>query len=389
MSWPKVKLADCTEIFSGATPRTNQSEYWNGSIPWITPKDLGGYESKYIDRTEKYITDAGFLNCSTNLLPVNSVMMSSRAPIGHVAINTVPMCTNQGFKSLVPNREILEADYLYYWIKANKDFLQNLGVGATFKEISKAIVANIEIPLPPLETQRRIAAILDQADALRQKRQQAIAKLDELVQATFIDMFGDPVTNPKGWDTKPLVNLVDFKGGGTPSRANPQYWNGPIPWITVKDFKERIFIDSAAEHITELGVKNSATNIITSGTIIMPTRMGLGKFAITQVDAAINQDLKALTLKDESSIINDYLIFFLISQKQRIISLGKGATVKGVTLNDLYPISVAIPPMQLQKKWADFFSKSRNQKDSLNTQIKQMEILFQSLQHQAFNGELT
>ncbi|MCB2302037.1 restriction endonuclease subunit S, partial [Acinetobacter baumannii] len=213
MSFPKMKLGECAEIHSGSTPRTNNPDFWDGDITWVTPKDLSKLKSKFISKTESKITQLGFDSCSTKLLPENSVLFSSRAPIGHVAINTIPMCTNQGFKSFVPKADLLDSQYLYYWLKANKEYLQDLGVGATFKEISKTVIANVEIPLPPLAEQRRIVSILDQADELRQKRQQAIEKLDQLLQATFIDMFGDPVSNPKGWELVSAKNVLKIQGG--------------------------------------------------------------------------------------------------------------------------------------------------------------------------------
>ena len=205
------KLSECTEIYSGSTPSTNNSEFWDGNIVWITPRDLSNLQTKYVKESEKKITAEGYKSCSTKMLPIGSVLLSSRAPIGHVAIAETELCTNQGFKSFIPKENLLCSDYLYYWLKANKEFLQNLGVGATFKEVSKSTLANVEIPLPPLEEQRRIASILDKADDIRQKRQQAIAKLDELLQATFIDMFGDPLENPKKF---PIKKLSEFNSVG-------------------------------------------------------------------------------------------------------------------------------------------------------------------------------
>lgn len=107
MSWPVVRLADCCEIVSGATPSTGVRRYWGGDIAWATPKDLSGLESKYLERTPQTLTQEGYESCSAKIMPPNSVLFSSRAPIGHVAINTAPMCTNQGFKSFVPDAERL------------------------------------------------------------------------------------------------------------------------------------------------------------------------------------------------------------------------------------------------------------------------------------------
>lgn len=211
----QVRLADCCDIISGATPSTSEKSYWGGEVAWATPKDLSNLNSKCISSTAQTLTELGYSSCSAKLIPAQSVLFSSRAPIGHVAINTIPMCTNQGFKSFVPNPKRVSPDYLYYWLKANKLYLQSLGNGATFKEVSKAIVAEVRIPLPELPEQRRIAAILDKADALRAKRREAIAKLDQLLQSVFLEMFGDPVTNPKGWPQVRFSELLESIDSGT------------------------------------------------------------------------------------------------------------------------------------------------------------------------------
>lgn len=167
-----LALGECCEIVSGATPKTGVADFWDGDIEWATPAGLSKLPGPFIDHTSRKITAAGLASCAAAILPAGSVLLSSRAPIGHVAINTRPMATNQGFKSLIPKTGILDAKYLYHWLRSHKEYLKSLGNGATFKELSKAVVARVEIPVPPLDEQRRIAAILDQADALRAKRHQ-------------------------------------------------------------------------------------------------------------------------------------------------------------------------------------------------------------------------
>jgi type I restriction enzyme S subunit len=140
MTYARASLGSCCEIVSGATPKTGVPEYWDGDVLWATPKDLSDLEGKYIHETPRKITQTGLRNCAASLLPAGSVLLSSRAPIGHVAINTNPMATNQGFKSLVPRHDRVDAGYLYYWLRANRSFLESLGNGATFKEVSKNVI---------------------------------------------------------------------------------------------------------------------------------------------------------------------------------------------------------------------------------------------------------
>ena len=211
-SWRKVSLSDCCKIISGATPRRDCPEYWGGTIPWVTPKDLSKLEGTTIDDAPEYITEKGYRNCSTDLLPKGAVLFSSRAPIGHVAIAGRPMCTNQGFKSLIPSDE-LTSSYLYWCLRKMVPEISARGTGTTFKEVSKAVMEEFEIPLPPLPEQKRIAAILDKADSIRRKRQEAVRLTEELLRSVFLDMFGDPVKNPKGWETRAFVEVCETRLG--------------------------------------------------------------------------------------------------------------------------------------------------------------------------------
>ncbi|MGV2181313.1 restriction endonuclease subunit S [Rhizobium rhizogenes] len=210
MSWPQVRISEVSDIVSGATPKTGVSNYWGGDIAWATPADLSDLVGTHIDDTPRKITEAGLRSCAASILPANSVLFSSRAPIGHVAINTVPMATNQGFKSFVPDAASLDAKFLFWWLKAHRQQLEAMGTGATFKEVSKATVSRVKIPLAPLSEQKRIAAILDKADKLCQKRRRAIALLDSLTQSIFLEMFGED--DPRAHDAS-LADLADVQIG--------------------------------------------------------------------------------------------------------------------------------------------------------------------------------
>ena len=163
MSWPVATIGEVCEVVSGATPKTGRPEFWDGNVPWVTPKDLSELGQKHLSDTPRQITKAGLKSCSARMLPAQSVLFSSRAPIGLVAINTLPVCTNQGFKSLVPRFDLISPDFLFWWLKTQEKHIQSKGRGATFKEVSKKIVEDLQIPLPPLAEQKRIAGILDAA----------------------------------------------------------------------------------------------------------------------------------------------------------------------------------------------------------------------------------
>ncbi len=177
--WPIALIGELCDVVSGATPRTDNPNYWRGSIKWATPKDLSGNPNFVITETERSITDAGYASCSTTILPVGAILLSSRAPIGLSAIAGIPLCTNQGFKNLII-RDRLDPWYLLAWLRLRSVFLDSLGRGATFKEVSKSIVESIRIPVPPLEKQKAFASKLQIIHDGNFKRRMAADRLNTL-----------------------------------------------------------------------------------------------------------------------------------------------------------------------------------------------------------------
>ena len=205
MGWPVKRVGDMCDIVSGATPRTNRPEYWSGDIPWATPKDLSALDGWSLDHTERTLTDEGLASCSATMMPEQSVLLSSRAPIGLVAIAGVPMCANQGFKSLVCGSDI-DSWYLFGWCKLRKTFLQSLGRGATFKEISKRIVESVELPLPPMQKQRRFRETLESLIPIDRRRIQSARRVADLLDVLLGRALSGDLT--ASWRGRPIEELV-------------------------------------------------------------------------------------------------------------------------------------------------------------------------------------
>ena len=163
-SWKEYKIEDIGIVVGGATPSTKDSSNYDGNIPWITPKDLANHNGRYISHGERMISLQGFNNCSCQMLPKNSILFSSRAPIGYVAIANNELCTNQGFKSIIPNNNIVDSLFLYYLLVYYKPVIENMGSGTTFKEVSGSVMKNLAINIPEIDEQKKIAAILSSLD---------------------------------------------------------------------------------------------------------------------------------------------------------------------------------------------------------------------------------
>ncbi len=161
--WNKIKLGDISEVIGGGTPSTKNYDFWNGDIPWLTPKDLSGYNNRYVSRGERNITKLGLQNSSARMLPKGTVLLTSRAPIGYLAIAENDVCTNQGFKSIVL-KDGYCPEFFYYLLKNNIDYIIGMGSGSTFAEISGTQVKNLEFTIPPLDIQQKIAEVLGALD---------------------------------------------------------------------------------------------------------------------------------------------------------------------------------------------------------------------------------
>jgi len=395
-AWQQVRLDQCTEVISGATPDTSESSYWDGDICWATPKDLSDLDGVYIANTPRKITRRGLESCAATVLPPESVLFSSRAPIGHVAINTVPMATNQGFKSFLPDRKRVHPEFLYYWLRANRRYLESLGNGATFKEVSKAVVSRIEIPLPPVPEQRRIAEILDKADALRAKRRAALAQLDTLTQSIFLDMFGDPATNPKGWPRLTLSKFLEdaevFVDGDW-VESKDQDPNGEVRLIQLADIGDGTYLDKSSRFLTKATALRLRCTPLKVGDVLvarMPDPLGRAcifpgdrQEAVTVVDVCI--------IRPKNARPNPVWLMCCLNTpgfRGQIAREATGTTRERISRGNLSRLQIIAPPDDQQQAFAGRVDRLESVRDRMAAAAAEYDQLFASLQHRAFSGDL-
>lgn len=385
MTWQTVPLGDVADIVSGATPKTGVAEYWDGDIPWVTPADLSGLESVFIGSTPRMITAAGLASCAASILPERSVLLSSRAPIGHVAINTVPMATNQGFKSLVPRADLAAPEYLYHWLKANTSYLQSLGNGATFKEVSKSTVARVEVPLPPLAEQRRIAAILDHCHDLLVMRRTSVLRLDELVRSVFDDMFGKLRTFKKL--SEGCVRVTD----GT--HQSPKWTDVGVPFIFISnitsgeinfDTKKFISVDTWQELTRrapiEVGDVLYSTVGVTYGipAVVRSTQ----RFAFQRHIAHIKPNRDVFHPDFLAAMLSSPLV------KRQADRVARGAAQPTVNLSDIKEFDVIVPPYERQLEFVSRIAAIRATRNAAISAVHAQAMLFDGIRSRAFNGRL-
>lgn len=385
MSFPLIKLGDLFEIQIGKTPsRANQNYWTNGLYNWLSIADMN--QGKYLDRTKEKINDLAVKESNIKLIPENTVVLSYKLSIGKVGITKKSMFTNEAIASLIPLNNNIDINFLY-WALQHIDLMANTDRAAMGQTLNKAKLKEIKIPLPSLSEQKCIAEILDKADELRQKRQQSIEKLDELLQATFIDMFGDPVTNPKNLDYIQLGKLGNWASGGTPSRSNKTFFNGTIPWYTSGELNN-IYVSDSIEKISIEAIENSSTKLIPRGSLLLGMYDTAGlKSSITTIDSACNQAIAFAKIND--NLANKLFVYHQIQLiKEHLKQKQRGVRQKNFNLTMIKEIEILNPKLELQNSFAKTAARIEQQKQTLLKQLNEQKNLFQSLQQRAFNGEL-
>jgi type I restriction enzyme S subunit len=348
-------------------------------------------DGHYIADTPRKLTKTGLASCAATVLPPNSVLFSSRAPIGHTAINTVPMATNQGFKSLIPRRELLDAQFLLHWLRHNRSHLEGLGVGATFKEVSKAIVSRVEISLPPLSEQRRIAAILDKSDALRTKRREALAQLDRLSQSIFIEMFGGLDGRAGNLKRVQLSTITTRITDGT--HLTPKFRESGVPFIFVKNFQDGKIDFRTDKFVSDEDYDSLYRRCPVEQGDVLYTTVGAtyGKaVAVGGFTRFAFQRHVAHLKPDREQVVPQYLeaVMQLPFVKQQADRWARGAAQPTINLTELRQFEIPLPKIDYQVEFVSRMKVAKTLKVKHDHSAQELSSLFASLQDLAFRGRL-
>lgn len=343
--YPMVELGNKNyfTIESGGTPSSTVEEYWNGDIDWATLVDLPQENIVTIlKHTQRKITALGVTSSSAKLLPRGTVLVSSRATLGRIAIADGVITTNQGFKNIIPNFDAVSSKYLAYVVTKLIPQMELLATGGTFKEISKSSISTLQIPLPPLHIQEQIVAEIEGYQKIIDGAKQIVDNYKPSIK-----------TNPK-WDVVKLGDVCDIKSGGTPNRANASYWNGNIPYVKTGLINFNV-IAEADEFITEDGLNESSTKIIPKGSVLMAMYgqgVTRGRVAILGIDAAINQAVSAIQIKSSDTLDLNYLFITLSGMYSylREISSERGGNQSNLNGQMIKALQIPLPPIEEQKQ---------------------------------------
>jgi type I restriction enzyme, S subunit len=395
MSWTEAPLRRIFRIVNGGTP-TNDEQYWNGDVPWATPVDIGLVDGKYLNRTQRCLSEAGVL-AGSRTIPIDSLVVSTRAPIGYVAQTSTRMAFNQGCRGLIAS---VPADmrYFRYQLLGLRDDLIARGAGSTFMELSTDSLASVSMLLPSLDEQRRIADFLDaetaRIDSLAITQGQARAILLErraalVFKAVTCGVIADRKPSnlawvesiPATWESVKLGHFARMGSGHTPSRSHPEWWeNCTVPWITtgevsqVRDDRREILTETR-ERISEIGLANSAAELCPKDTVVLCRTASAGYSAVMGENMATSQDF--VTWKCGPRLDPFYLLWCLRAMRSDLLGrLAMGSTHKTIYVPDLQMLRVPLPPLAEQHRIVEYIRANNATNDvALDAIDRQLALL--------------
>ena len=348
------KLGDICDIKSGGTPSRRKKEYWDsGTIPWVKIGDIKG---KYISNTSEFITEQGLNESSAKLFKKGTLLYTIFATLGEVAILDIDATTNQAIVGISHPNEV-DTNYLYYFLKSKKEYVNDIGRGVAQNNINLSMLKDIDVYLPSNLEQQKISKVLDKAQELIDKRKEQIEALDELVKSKFIEMFGDPVSNPMNWDKKRLADECNIITGNTPSRKVEAYYGDYIEWIKSDNITGAgVYLSTAREYLSKQGLKVGRS--IEKDSILMTCIAGsikcIGNVAIADRKVAFNQQINGIEpLKN-----NVYFMLQQFNLSQKYIQSTINMSLKGIlSKGQLSELEFIFPPIEKQHEFAEFFKQ--------------------------------
>ncbi len=376
--WKECTIADIGTVVGGATPSTKKLEnYEGGTIAWITPKDLSTFSGRYIKYGERNITEEGLKSCSTQLLPINTVLFSSRAPIGYVAIAQNEVCTNQGFKSVIPNKNT-DPLFLYYLLKYNKDTIENMGSGTTFKEVSGNTMKAIKIKVPiSLEEQKKISSILGVLDDKIELNTQINNNLQEQAQALYTNMFIQNTSDQ--WAEGVLSDVAEIIMGQSPKGDT---YN--------EDGVGTVFFQGRGEFGFRFPTRRLFTTdpkrMAQSNDVLMSVRAPVGDLNVAYEPCCIGRGLGAIRSKDG---YQSFVLYTILSLREKLdIFNGEGTVFGSINRDALNSMPIVIPTKEEMNRFEEIVSPMDAAIRNNYEEICRLEAIRNSLLPRLMSGDL-
>ena len=379
-----MKLGEICTVVSGTTPKSTRPEYWDGDINWVTPAELTD-ESDVIYESQRKITQQAVIDSNLKSFPTGTVLLSSRAPIGKVAIAGTEMYCNQGFKNLICSEKIYNR-YLYHFLKSKTDYLNSLGRGATFKEISKSIVENIEIPLPSLDEQRKIAAVLDKVSDLIAKRRQQLDKLDELIKARFVEMFGDE-HHLDDWNCVSVGEVADICVGVVIKPTQYYTDQGGVPAFRSLNIGAMTIKNADWVYFTKEGHEKNKKSIVCENDVLVVRSGAPGTACVVTKEFSGYNAVDIIIAHPNIEKINSVFLAMFTNMPHGMNQIREktgGAAQQHFNVGGYKELTVILPPIELQNQFAAFVEQTEKTKTTISESLEKLETLKKALMQEYF-----
>ena len=389
--WEIKKLGEVCEIQGGSTPKRTESSFWeNGTYPWFTIEDIREQGHIILDTKQKITKNAWV---KMRIFPKDTILLCCTASLGEYAITQIPLSSNQQFNGLmIKDKNYLSPMYLMHYCSTLKNTLLSLSGKATIDFVSAEKVRQIPIPIPPLSEQERIVAELDCLSGVIEKKREQLKELDALAESIFYTMFGDPITNEKGWEVKKLKNITSKIGSGaTPKGGNESYKGEGISLIRSLNIHNNLFVYKDLAHIDEEQADALRNVVVEDGDVLLNiTGASVARCCVVPNDvlpARVNQHVAIIRPKEFGNNIFICYQFTSNAYQQELLSIGKsnGATREALTKGQLEELDIIVPPLALQQEFADKIEAIDIQKRLIKESIAKTEELFNSRVAYYFN----
>ncbi len=392
MSYPRFALGRLGEIKTGSTPSTSADEFWGGEVPFVTPSELDAGQP--IIAAPRTLTLAGVNN--SRLVKANAILVCCIGSLGKIGVAGRDLVTNQQINSIEFDESKVHPRYGFHACRQLKSHLVSIAPATTVPIVSKSKFAELEIPVPPPHDQLRIAAILDKAEAIRAKRREALAQLDYLTQSIFMNMFGDPVTNPKSWQTGiTLGEVAEIVSGITKGRKLAGKATREIPYLAVANVQDMKLsldtvkrIDATEDEIFRYALKDGDLLLTEGGD---PDKLGRGTLWHGELAECIHQNHIFRVRLTSDKLTPHYLNWLVGSQrgKQYFLKSAKQTTgIASINMSQLRGFPLLLPPIELQREFEKSIGEVKKHRARLILASQESDGLFAALQHHAFRGEL-
>lgn len=377
MNYKIEKLKDVAQVITGKTPSTSNPLFYGGNISFISPADLN---NSTIGKTKITLTEIGAKQVP--LLPKNSVLVSCIGNLGKVGILDKSACFNQQINALVFDESKILPKYGFYFSLTLQKALEKAASKTVIPIVNKSKFSDLEISYPDLPTQTKIAQILDKADQIRQKRKKAIELADEFLRSLFLEMFGDPVVNPKGWITKPIKEVINN------FNEKDNYKDNDNIWLLNLDMIKSHTGEIIEKQFCQYKNLNNSTRYFDGSTILYnKLRPYLNKVVIPKENEHGYCTTELVALQPNTQFIDRYFLAYYLRSKEFLewaeIKVA-GAKMPRLNMNDFWMKDIYIPSLELQNKFAQIVKKTEFKKRKLQSQLKNMDELFNSLSQQYF-----